>query len=223
MEDLNFNIPKSDTDRLELLNLVKNSIKDPVKIVSISHKPYLEIYTFTDGKYYADIKIYFNGKHIISRVDNQTDSGISDFGIDIKSQLIHLEKKCILSENSSLPVERLDSVSNELCQFVKKLTDNGKKLDIKVLLTNIQDYNFTLTFFDVRNNRVQYKFLFNSKKTISLIQAINRDQSELFSVVDNLINEIQHSDNEENYDKKLFSSDDQDNLVEVVGVKIEKI
>lgn len=225
MEDLNFNIPRTDNDRIEILNLVKISINKNIQIVGISHKPYLEIYTFTDGTNYANIKIYFNGKHIITKVDNQTDSGISDFGNEVKAQLTHIEKKCILSRNSSLSIENLNSISEELLQFVKNMINGGEKKDIKVLLTSLHDYDFILTFFDTCDNRVQYKFIFNSKKVITQIQAINRDQSQIFNVIDELINRIKNSENEES-ENLNSSNDDDDETVELVDIfdcKIEKI
>lgn len=217
MEDLNFNIPKADTDRIEILYLVKNNIKDPIKVVGISHKPYLEIYTFTDGNNYADIKIYFNKKHIITSVDNQTDSGITDFGITIKTQLAHIEKKCIISENSSLPIDRLKSISEEINNFVAKLITICQNKNINVFLTNMHDYNFILTFTEASSNRVQYRFNFNSKKVITQIQAINRDQSQIFNTVDNILKDIQNSVNLDN------SSENFSPFEEIVDVSIERV
>jgi hypothetical protein len=157
-----FGISSEDIFLLTLLSKVKE-LTEPkkIKIVDIQHYEYHEVYSFKYNNNQAEIKIYYNGKNIISHINKTHNTKLSDGLLRVLQPLEKLMIGTVQTENNK------NCVISFTEDFLKKqyefLTSLGREKAI--LVNNVAHHNYLEKYFFKREDEFAvFDFYYNGKK-----------------------------------------------------------
>lgn len=185
--------------RKGIFEAVKELIGNNIQIVNIRHIQYQESYSFREGDTFADIRIYFKAKGLISDIKD-TSKPITTFG-ELLLKVLSPLKGGQIDVEKSLDLNELDKLSKQFTSFVKKIKENLQQKNIRTELIEISDYKFTLSF-SLQLKKCIYIFHFNKYFQNLQIEARNKvKNSDLIDIVNASIKECFASINDNNIEK----------------------
>ncbi|ENI4126656.1 AAA family ATPase [Vibrio fluvialis] len=166
LDESTFGIPERETFLLQLLESVRNAIRDSgVAISDIDHKQYQEVYTFNRGNESDRISIWYNAKGKISQVHALEVSALST---DITKLLAPLKLGMMMKPDEGQEIVFSQEFQNLFHQRLMELVNNAR-----ITLNSAEEQQWALRYSFSKGNSVAiYDINFNGKQQFTKIQAL---------------------------------------------------